>query len=124
MPKVKGALLDTNACLYLLKKQVDPEFEIEDGIVSVISEVELLGYSDVTKADEKLIRAFLARFELAQVDEAVRAAAIRLRRKDNLRLGDALIAGTALARKRALISHDNDFQRISEIQVLQLPLIP
>jgi len=42
MPKLVGVLLDTNACLYLLKKQVDPSVEIEGGLVSVVTEIELL----------------------------------------------------------------------------------
>jgi len=62
MPKLVGVLLDTNACLYLLKKQVDPSVEIEGGLVSVVTEIELLGYPEITKPDEELIREFLEGF--------------------------------------------------------------
>ncbi len=58
--KLEGALLDTNACLYLLKGQVEPEFEIEQGIVSIVTEVELLGYHEIKPDEEELITEFLA----------------------------------------------------------------
>ncbi len=123
MSVIRRALLDTNACLYLLKGQVDPAFTLERGLVSTVSEVELLGYPEITRADEALIRSFLDRFELAELDEPARASAITLRRKYRLRLGDALICGTALSRKASLISHDSDLRRIEELKVLQLPLV-
>lgn len=122
MPTVTGAVLDTNACLYLLKQQARPDFVLEDGLVSVVTEVELLGYPAITAEDEELIRGFLSNLKLIQVDEGVRSAAIRLRRKYRLRLGDALICGTALARSVPLVTNDRDLARVIEIEVCELPL--
>ena len=122
MQPLKGVVLDTRACLYLLKQQVDPEVVIEDGVVSVVTEVELLGYPGITKRDEKLIKDFLAQFDRAEIDEPVKSAAIQLRRKHRLRLGVALICGTALARGATLVSHDKELRRVEELKVVMLPL--
>lgn len=121
--RITGALFDTNACLYLLQAKVDPALEISNGLISVITEVELLGYPEITKKDELLISALIYRFRLAPIDERVRAAAIQMRRKYRLRLGDSLIVGTAVALGVSLVTHDKDLRRVKDIGIQALPLI-
>jgi len=119
---ITGALLDTNACLYLLKGQVEPSFAIRQGLFSVVTELELLGFPQITEGDEQLIRSFLFRFERVVVDDAVLQAAITLRRQYRLRLADALICGSALVRSATLITHDRELTRVKEIRTMELPL--
>jgi predicted nucleic acid-binding protein len=53
---------------------------------------------------------------------AVKAHAIEVRRRYQLRLPDAIVAATALAHDVPLITADKQFQRIGSLDVLQYEL--
>lgn len=54
-------LLDTNSIIYALNQGV----KLHDGkfLVSIITEIELLSYGNLTKHEEATLRALLSRFE-------------------------------------------------------------
>jgi predicted nucleic acid-binding protein len=90
-----------------------------DLLVSVIVKIEVLGFND---ADSKLeaMEKFLNRGTLLPLDELVTKQTILLRRKyRKLKLGDAIIAATAIVHNLTLISHNTkDFVNIEGLKLL------
>jgi len=62
---------------------------------SVVVKIEVLGYNDVP-AKMQLLEKFLASATLIPLDDAVTQKTIELRRIKKIKLGDAIIAATAL----------------------------
>ncbi len=115
-------LLDSNIIIYAAL----PEYgAIQDFIakhapaVSAISRVEVLGYHLLTQQDRSEFEEFFAAATVLPVSDLVISKAIELRQVRKLKLGDALIAGTALAHGLTLVTKDTqDFQWIDGLTLL------
>lgn len=114
-------VIDSNAVLYYLDRNsclqnyYDKEF-----IVSVISEIELLGYSDITADEEVAVNNFLKDCEILNITDEIKQTTISLRKKYRIKLPDAIIAATAICCSVPLLSADVVFNRIDEIDFIQL----
>jgi predicted nucleic acid-binding protein len=85
----------------------------------VISYVEVLGYHRLSEEEQQFLERFFQATEVLPLSDAVVQSAIRLRRRHRMTLGDAIVAGTALAHERILVTHNtDDFRWISEIKLL------
>ncbi len=115
-------LLDSNIIIYAAL----PEYgALQDFIakhapaVSAISRVEVLGYHLLTQQDRSEFEEFFAAATVLPVSDLVITKAIELRQVRKLKLGDALIAGTALAHGLTLVTKDTqDFQWIDGLTLL------
>ncbi|NBC01274.1 MAG: PIN domain-containing protein [Bacteroidetes bacterium] len=86
--------------------------------VSVVSKVETLGYHALEKEEKRLLAAFFDAADVLPVSDSTVSAAIRLRQKRRMSLGDALIAGTALSYGLELATRNvEDFLWIDELVV-------
>ena len=115
-------LIDSNIIIYASKPGFDflhPLLAEPDVAVSVITHVETLGYHPLT-SDEKLYLAeFFANVERLPVSEAVVTQAVALRQTRRVKLGDSLIAATALAHGATLVTHNtDDFKWIAGLTLL------
>jgi len=71
--------------------------------------------SNSSWSDERFFNAT----EVLPLSDAVLQWAIRLRQRRRMTLGDAIVAGTAVAHGRILVTHNtDDFRWISEIKLL------
>ena len=61
--------------------------------------------------------AFLASCEVMPLLPAIRAAYVDLRRRYRLKLGDAVVAATAIALGQPLMTADKGFQKVTELQL-------
>lgn len=115
-------LLDSNIIIYAAL----PEYAaLQDFIakhapaVSVISRVEVLGYHLLTETDRRNFEAFFAAATVLPISDSVLSKAVGLRQTRKMSLGDAVIAGTALAHKLRLVTKDTqDFQWIDGLTLL------
>jgi predicted nucleic acid-binding protein len=115
-------LLDSNIIIYAAL----PEYSaLQDFIakhapaVSAISRVEVLGYHLLTQQDRSAFEEFFAAASVLPVSDLVISKAIELRQIRKLKLGDALIAGTALVHGLTLVTKDTqDFQWIEGLTLL------
>ena len=115
-------LLDSNIIIYAAL----PEYGVlQDFIakhapaVSAISRVEVLGYHLLTQQDRSEFEEFFAAATVLPVSDLVISKAIELRQVRKLKLGDSLIAGTALAHGLTLVTKDTqDFQWIDGLTLL------
>jgi predicted nucleic acid-binding protein len=119
-------LLDTNSLIYYFQgaPQMDPVFrQIEQGearpLVSIITEIELLGFPRLTQQDETRIRSLLSGFTVVAVDQRVAGQAVALKRRHSLKTPDAIIAATALLEDACLVTRDQALlDKVPEVQSL------
>ena len=111
-------LADTNAILYYLtgNKCMEPFVSCKFAF-SVISEMELLSFANITEQEEQSIRSFLKKCQLLSLTNEVKNKTILLRRKYNIKLPDAIIAATAIENGLELITADIGFRKISELKL-------
>jgi len=115
-------VLDTNAVLYLLGGRLAQP--LPDGTygLSVISELELLAYPDLTQSEEAHIKAFLQDITIVELNSTVKSHAIDLRKRYRLKLPDALIVATALAFNATLLTNDQRLLTLAATPVQRLAL--
>lgn len=86
--------------------------------------VEVLGFHPLTNEQRQLFEAFFQCANVLPVSDQVIHEAIRLRQGRKMNLGDALIAGTALAYQIPLATHNvSDFDWIQSVKIID-PLVP
>jgi toxin FitB len=73
-----------------------------------VSYVEVLGYHQLSAEDQLVLEAFFAAATILPRDEPVLDQAVKLRQMRKISLGDALVAGTALAYDRILATRNVD----------------
>jgi predicted nucleic acid-binding protein len=87
--------------------------------VSAISYVEVLGYHKLTEQERLLLEGFFAAAPQLVLSQAVLEQAVKLRQLRKMTLGDALIAGTALAHQLTLVTRNTaDFAWIAGLKLL------
>ncbi len=89
--------------------------------LSVAVKIEVLGFDHIPQKLSSM-EEFVAMATLLPLDEAVTEQTILLRRKHKkLKLGDAIIAATAIVHNLVLITHNTkDFINIARLKVLDL----
>ena len=119
---IRRYLLDTNTVIYLLSGRL--VFPLPDGrySVSIITEIELLSFSGISAEEEQKIRDLLLLLDRVHLTDAVRDEAIRLRRKNRLKLPDAIIAASALISNAVLLTNDQAFSSIDGLVFESLQL--
>jgi predicted nucleic acid-binding protein len=115
-------LLDSNIIIYAAQPEHTAlrQFVADHApAVSVISYIEVLGYHRLSEEEHQFLERFFQVAEVLPLSNAVVQWAIRLRQRRRMALGDAIVAGTALAHGRILVTHNtDDFRWISEIKLL------
>ena len=101
-------VFDTNVLVDYLRGLEDARVELgrhREWTVSLVTWMELLvGARD--EEEEAMIRAFLGRFEVADVDRRTAEEAVRLRRSRRIRLPDAIVWATASVRQAVLVTRN------------------
>ena len=115
-------LIDSNIIIYASKPGFDhlhPLLAEAEVAVSVITQVETLGYHQLTADEKRYLAEFFGNVERLPVSEAVVQQAIALRQMRTIKLGDSLIAATAMAHGATLVTHNaEDFKWIAGLAVL------
>jgi predicted nucleic acid-binding protein len=112
----KTLVLDTNAVIKLLDSEecsrfLDDQFPDNVRCVSVITQIELLAYPDITHEADKLIRFFLSDIPIIAIEGDIAETAIQIRRsKPHIKLPDA---ATAIDFDAILITNDVDLLHLN-----------
>ena len=114
-------LLDTNIIIYATRPRAEPireSVELLRPYVSAVRYVEALGYHALTDVDREALEQCFRDAVILPLDDPVLRRAVRLRKMRRMGLGDALIAGTALAHGLTLVTRNTaDFRRIGGLQL-------
>ena len=112
-----GYLLDTNAIVQLLKgnRELIAVLSAADFIAtSIVAEMEYLSFSGLSDADVALYQAFRGRIQVYDVpsaDTAFTQLVVKARKEHGLKLPDAIIAGTAIAKGLIILTADDHFKK-------------
>lgn len=112
--------LDTNIILYLLggDETLARFLNQKKLYISIITELELLGYSGITKKEEKVITEFLTQCKIISITNSIKEETVRVRKTYNTKLPDSIIIATALHLDLPLITSDSDFKRVEELALI------
>lgn len=115
-------LLDSNIIIYAAQPEHAAlrQFIKEHApAVSVISYIEVLGYHRLSDDDRKFLEQFFQAAQMLPLSDGIVQWAVKLRQRRKMTLGDAIVAGTALAHEHTLVTHNTeDFRWIDEIKLL------
>lgn len=116
----KEILVDTNIILYLLKGNdtLEDLLQGKDLHISFITELELIGFKDITSGEQKQIESLLADSVIVPLNTAISKEYGSLRKKYPLKLADAVIAATAIVLDIPFITADKQFGKIDELNLV------
>lgn len=115
-------LLDSNIVIYAAKPEFDSlrQFLSEKKLaVSIVSYVEVLGFHQITDQDKNELQDFFAQTKIIPISGEIAAEAIDLRQRRRMKLGDSLIAATALIENVQLVTNNTrDFKWITDLDLI------
>ena len=120
-------ILDTNIGLYFLNQTLNDTAKTFVGnllnnnlaALSVITEIEMLGFNFPSAQEELITQEFVADLTILPLTSTVVKQAIAIRKKHKIKLPDAIIAATALANNCVLVSRNiSDFNFIDDLVVV------
>ena len=89
-------------------------------LVSVITEIELLSYSNLTKEDETALKNLLSHFESIELTKSVKEKTIQIRRDSKLKLPDSIIVASALDNDAILVTSDKQLINAQIVTTIEL----
>lgn len=109
--------IDTNIALYLLNgdETLSTFLYGKELYISVITELELLGFSNISKEEENIIKEFISNCTVIPINTKIKVETILLRRKYKTKLPDSIIAASSLTLNLPFVSADTEFNKISEL---------
>ena len=113
-------LLDTNTVLYFLSgDQTVADFIQEKKLfISIITELELLSYKNLTTKEIKVITAFLKEIHIENISQKIKEESIRIRRSSNLKLPDCIIVATSISLQIPIFSADKELRNIEGLDFI------
>ncbi len=115
-------LLDSNILIYFSKP--DGEFLSRwvgdpEAAVSIVTRIEALGFSDFSPGEAEAIERALQSLPVVPLTDAIAERAITLRRQRRMKLGDSIIAATAVALDAELVTRNvGDFRHIPDLRLI------
>lgn len=119
-------LLDSNIVIYSLSPSHQKVRDFLNGKslnCSIISKIEVLGYSRLTPQEYEGFCIFFDQVPVLMLSEDIVEIAIKLRRIKKMTLGDSIIAATAVVNNLELMTaKTKDFEWITELKLANFQL--
>lgn len=118
-------LIDTNIIIYHFKDEI-PEHSTgliknifyESFNISAISKIEFLGWHDFFEEQYNQTEAFLSKANVISISEDITSKTIQIKRRQKIKLPDAIIAATCLVHDLTLITrNEKDFEGIKGLTI-------
>jgi hypothetical protein len=115
-------LLDSNIIIYSAKREHAElrHFLAENRYsVSAVSRIEVLGYHLLAQKQREYLEKFFEAASVLAISDSVITQAVQLRQEKRIGLGDAILAGTALAHQLELVTRNvRDFSWINGLSFI------
>ena len=79
--------------------------------------MEILGHRFEDKNEEKFIQELLELFNMLYIDHEIADKVIEIRKKERIKLPDAIIAATAISNKLLLVTRNVDDFKKTEVSI-------
>ena len=120
--------IDTNILIYHLKRDENVTSNLERWFlsenrlfISTITRLEILAAPVLLEDEERQILNLLNKFFIIPVDVQIADAAAHIRRTHKLKLGDSIIAATAILTNSTLVTRNlRDFKKVSLLNIMPL----
>lgn len=123
MNGINTILADTNFIIYLLEgRKKTLEYLDKFIVVSVITEMELLGVKNILPKVFNTRKSLLDDTVIFPFDEEIKDIAVSIKQKHSIKLPDAIIAATSIKYRTPLISADKALKRIKELDLILLSI--
>ncbi|MBD2700914.1 PIN domain-containing protein [Spirosoma sp. BT702] len=118
-----GLFVDTNGLIRLLEGDELLSTLLADQIVyiSVFTELEMQCKPNQPAEERKLIKSLLNDCVIVELTPQVKTEAIKVRRASRMKLMDSIVAASARMTGLPLITGDNAFERVSQLDLILLP---
>lgn len=116
-------IADTNFLIYVHEGNeiIEPFLNYNFGI-SFITEVELLGFKNISALQENKLKLLINDCFYIDWNNKIKESTIKLRRKYNIKLPDAIVAACSLVYGIPLVTADKDFSRIKELDLILIEI--
>gem|GEM_PF-78041 len=113
-------LLDTNIVLYLLSgdKTIADIINGKQLYISFITELELLGYPELSQSEKKQIQTFIDECSIINITEKIKERTIEIRQSYKTKLPDSIIAATSDYLSVPLLTSDTGFRKIQNVNTI------
>lgn len=85
--------------------------------VSVITEIELLGYLEISDEDKVKIKYFLSECIIVPLNEEIKNLCITIKQTSKVKTPDAIVAATSIYNQIPLITSDKGFEKIQDLDL-------
>lgn len=122
MDKINGNYVaDTNILIAYFAGKLAEEMPALLGI-SVISEIELLAFPNLSKDDEQQLKAALANVNCLTLSSDIKKRTIRLIQRHKIKIPDAIICATAIVNRAVLLTNDKQLLSLTALKTQSLAL--
>ena len=87
-------------------------------IISIISEIELLGWPGLTASEKKKLKEMLEDCIIIDLNPEIKDIAIEIRQQYAIKTPDAIIAATSKFMQLPLVTSDKGFKKIKNIEII------
>ncbi|WP_162055194.1 type II toxin-antitoxin system VapC family toxin [Pontibacter pamirensis] len=112
--------VDTNILLYLISGD-ETVAELLDGkhiTISFVTELELLGYSNLSESDSKIIQELIREATVIDINAEIKRLVVLLRKNYKIKLPDAIVVASALYLDFPLVTADKQLSQVDELTLL------
>jgi len=116
----KNIILDSNIIIYLSQNRIlVDELIVNENYyyISAITYMEVLGYRFDSIDEENIVRDLLNLFTVIYIDERITRKVVEIRKKNKIKLPDAIICATAVTHKATLFSNDRKLGKIENLEI-------
>jgi len=119
---IETIVIDTNIIIRLFSGDKSCQDIIHKKLllISIITEIELLSWSQLSESDYSILSSFLHNCFIIGLTQEIKNEVIHLRKNFALKIPDAIIAATAITKSLPLFSSDDIFKRIPHLNFVHV----
>lgn len=89
-------------------------------IISIVTEIELLGWHQLKEADKNELQELINDCVVIELNNEIKNIAIKIRQQAKIKTPDAIIAATSMYLRLPLITSDKAFKSITDLELILL----